>query len=93
MKRSPTMRNLMWRGNKLSVTKEIPPSLRRIAGKRRFTVALDTGDLAIADRLKHAHLAEFERQLGLWRRQLQGLEADPPIEEARSTSKWCRENP
>jgi integrase len=49
--------------NTYSVVVEIPKRLHAKAGQKRFKRSLETDSLAEANRLKHAHVAEFQRQI------------------------------
>ena len=49
--------------NAWSVVVEVPKHLRAKAGRVRFKKSLGTDSLAEANRLKHAHVADFQRQI------------------------------
>jgi integrase len=89
-KRCLVLRHHVW-----SVRKEVPPSLRKIAGTRRWQKSTGTRDLAEACRLKHRLLAEYEALRQHWVRVSRGeaLPSDPVLDAARAQGAWARENP
>lgn len=86
------MANLERRRNKFYVVKEIPPSLRKLAGKKRWVKSTQTGDIAHANRRKPALLAEYQREMDALRKE-HGLKHDPFIERAKQLGEHARANP
>ena len=67
---------LKLRGHTYYVWVQIPPSLWAAAGGRReYVKTLKTGDLAQANRLKHARIAVFQRRI----KALERLEEPDPL--------------
>ena len=70
---------LKLRGNKWYVQVSIPVGLREAAGGRsEYIKSLGTGDLVVANRLKHPYIAAFKQRLAGLERQ-KGAEQRPAV--------------
>jgi integrase len=90
MAHDPRMKYLIRRGNTLHARLAIPRELRPLYGNATHKQeALGTGDLATADRVKHAHIAEWQREFARKQRQASGALA-PDIQEAHAFREEIR---